>query len=33
MNIKFKARLDHMTYKDFIEQPMPLVEGLINRKL
>ena len=30
MNITFITRLDHMTYKHYIEQPMPLVERLIN---
>ena len=30
MNIIFTARLNHMTYKHYIEQPMPMVERLIN---
>ena len=29
----FTTRLDHMTNKYYIEQPMPIVERLINRKL
>ena len=33
MNITFKARLDHMTYTNYIEQPMPMVERLISKKL
>ena len=33
MNITFITRLDHMTYKRYLEQPMPMVERLINRKL
>ena len=33
MNITFLTKLDHMTYKHFIEQPMPMVESLIDRKL
>ena len=33
MNMTFITRLDHMTYKHYIEQPMPMVERLINRKL
>ena len=33
MNITFTTRLDHMTYKHYLEQPMPMVERLINRKL
>ena len=31
--ITFKTRLDLMTYKHYIEQPMPMVERLIIRKL
>ena len=31
MNISFKTRLDHMTYKHYLEQPMPMVERLINK--
>ena len=30
--ITFITRLDHLTYKYYIEQPMPMVERLINRK-
>ena len=33
MNSNFKTRLDHMTYKRYSEQPMPMVERLINKKL
>ena len=33
LNITFETRLDHMTYKHYFEQPMPLVERLINRNL
>ena len=32
MNNTFKTRLDLVTYKHYIEQPMPMVERLINRK-
>ena len=31
--ITFKTSLDIMTYKHYIEQPMPMVERLVNRKL
>ena len=33
MNITFITRLDQMTYKHYIEQPMPFVERLNNGKL
>ena len=33
MNITFKTRLDHMTYKHYFEQLMPMVERLINKRL
>ena len=33
MKITFITRLDHKTYKHYIEQPMPMVERLINKKL
>ena len=33
MNNNFKTRLHHMTYKHYIEQSMPMVERLINRKM
>ena len=33
INITFKTKLDHMTYRHYFEQPMPMVERLINRKL
>ena len=33
LNITFITRLYHMTYKNHMEQPMPMVERLINRKL
>ena len=33
MNITFVTSLNHMTYEHFIEQPMPMVEKLINEKL
>ena len=33
MKITFKTRLDHMTYKHYSEQPMPMVEKIINKKL
>ena len=33
MNITFITRLDLMTYKHYIEQPMSMVERLINRNL
>ena len=33
VNITFITRLNHMTDKHYKEQPMPLVERLINRKL
>ena len=33
MNITFETRLDHMTYKQYIEQLMPMVERIINKKL
>ena len=33
MNITFLTSLDSMKYKHYIEQPMPMVEGLVNRKL
>ena len=32
MNITFKTRLDHMTYRHFLEQPIPMVERLIKKK-
>ena len=32
-NITFITKLDNLTYKHYIEQPMPMVERLINRKL
>ena len=32
-NITFETRLDHMTYKHYLEQPMPMVERLINKKV
>ena len=31
MNITFKTRLDHMTYKHYLEQPMPMVERIIKK--
>ena len=33
MNITLKTRLDHMTYKHYLEQPMPMVERLIIKRL
>ena len=33
MNITFVTSLTHMTYKHYVEQPMPMVENLINKKL
>ena len=33
MNNTFITKLDHMTCKHCIEQPMPMVERLINRKV
>ena len=33
MNFTFKTRLEHMTYKHYVEQPMPMIERLIDRKL
>ena len=33
MNITFVTSLNHMTYKLYIEQTMPMVERLINKKL
>ena len=33
MNITFVTSLNHMTYKHYIEQPMPMVESLIYKKL
>ena len=33
INITFKTRLDHLTYKHYLEQPMPMVERIINKKL
>ena len=32
-NITVRTRLYHMTYGNYMEQPMPMVERLINRKL
>ena len=33
MNITFITSLDFMTYKQYIKQPMPMVEKLVIRKL
>ena len=33
MNITFTRSLDFMTYKHYIEQPMPMVERILNRSL
>ena len=33
MNFSFVTNLNHMTYEHYIEQPMPIVERLINKKL
>ena len=33
MNNTFTTSLDFMTYKQYIEQPLPMVERLMNRKL
>ena len=33
MNIFFKTRLDQMTYKHYIEQPLPKIERLFNKRL
>ena len=32
-NITFITNYDHITYKHYLEQPMPMVERLINKKL
>ena len=32
-NITFITSLDHMTYKQYLAQPMPMVEGLNNKNL
>ena len=33
MNITFLTSLDFLTYKHCMEQPMPMVERILNRKL
>ena len=33
MNITFITNFDHITYKHYLEQPMPMVERLIKKKL
>ena len=33
MNITFITNYDHITYKHYLEQPMPMVERVVNKKL
>ena len=33
MNITFITSLDSMTYKHYIEQPMPMIGRIVNRRL
>ena len=33
MNITFITNYDQLTYKHYLEQPMPMVERLMNEKL
>ena len=33
MNITFRTSLGFMTYKHYIEQPMPMIERIFNKKL
>ena len=33
MNFTFTASKDFMTYKNYLEQPKPMVERITNRKL
>ena len=33
MNITFRTRLDHMTYKHYLEKPLPMVEKIFIKKL